>query len=328
MKICVIGDSGGHIGSIFDGRRGGLEYVGAAASGEGEGMEDFLRLARGKGRDVPLYADWRRMLCEAKPDIVAVDTIFSRHAEVSCFALARGIHVYTEKPVATSLDSLDRLERAEKSGKARLFSMFTARYEPCFYTAKRLIEDGAVGEVRMLTAQKSYKLGSRPDFFKRRETYGGTAAWVAIHSIDQILWMSGRDCTDVFCRQSTAGNRGHGELEASVLISLGLSGACAAQVNADYLRPETAPSHGDDRVRVAGSAGVLEVIGGQVYLINGQSDGRSPWPLERPDPIFDGFLRLLEGEADSLFDDCSGIKAARVALSARESGDTGRVIRL
>lgn len=328
MKVCVIGDCGGHIGSIFDSRRAELEYAGAAVSGEGESMENFLRLAKGKGYDIPLYSDWRRMLCEEKPDIVAVDTVFSRHAQVSCFALEQGIHVYTEKPAATDLDSLDRLEQTLQNGKARLFSMFTARYEPWFYTAKRLIEAGAVGEVRMLTGQKSYKLGRRPDFFKKRETYGGTAAWVAIHSIDQILWLSGRNCVDVFCRQSAAGNQGHGELEASVLISLGLAGDCMAQVNADYLRPETAPSHGDDRIRVAGTSGVLEVRAAQVYLINRENDGRSPCPLRPTEPIFDGFLRMLEGEEDSLFTDCDGIRAARVALAARESGDSGRIIRL
>lgn len=328
MKICIIGDCGGHIGSIFDSRREDLSYIGAAVSGEGEDMGNFLRFAKERGHTIPLYPDWREMLTRLKPDIVAVDTVFSRHASVSRFALERGIHVYTEKPAATDPDDLDRLERALQGGGARLFSMFTARYEPWFYTAKRLIEAGAVGEVRMLTGQKSYKLGSRPDFFKKRESYGGTAAWVAIHSIDQILWLSGRDCTDVFCRQSTAGNCGHGELETSVLLSLGLVGECMAQINADYLRPAAAPSHGDDRVRVAGSAGVLEVRGEQVYLINAENDGRTPLPLRRPESIFDGFLRMLEGERDTLFTDCDGLKAARVALSARESGDTGRLIKL
>lgn len=328
MRICMIGDCGGHISSVFHGTKGPNDYVGVSVASEFEAVDALRRYAAGKGFSIPYFPDWREMLLTVRPDIVAVDTVFSRHAEVTAFALEHGIHVFSEKPAATELSDLEKIRRAwEKSG-AVLFSMLTARFDPWFYTARRLIDEGAVGDILMAGGQKSYKLGARPPFFQKRETYGGTIPWVAIHSIDQILWLTGKRCENVFARHSVQGNRVGGELEMTSLISMGLAGDVPAYVHADYCRPAHAPTHGDDRIRVAGTKGVLEVREDKVFLINESDTGEIPVPNQTPVPIFDGFLEVLEGSEDPLYRDCDGLYSTCVALSARESADTGRLISL
>lgn len=328
MRICIIGDCGGHIGCIFDGKLGPHEYVGAAASSPFEGLEGLCRLAEEKtGKELPVYDDWRRMLEETRPDAVAVDSIFSHHAEIACFALERGIHVFCEKPAATDRADLDVLERAAAASEARIFSMLTARFDPWFYTAKRCVESGALGELLLAGGQKSYKLGRRPEFFYRRETYGGTIPWVAIHMVDQLLWLTGRRCREVYAKQTTRGNGGQGDIETAAAILLELEGDLPAHVNADYGRPQNAPTHGDDRVRLVGAKGVLEVREDKVYLIDGQHDGRTPLPLLRPEPIFDGFVKVAAGSRDPIYRDCAGFSACRVCLAARDSADRGAPVR-
>jgi len=44
--------------------------------------------------------------------------------------------------------------------------MLNMRYEPALRAAYNAVRAGAVGEVRVLHAQKSYRLGTRPDFFR------------------------------------------------------------------------------------------------------------------------------------------------------------------
>lgn len=328
MRICIIGNCGGHIGSVFDGKRGPHEYIGAAASSPLEPMESLCRLAKEKtGRPLPLFDDWREMLDRLRPDVVAVDTIFCNHAVVSLFALERGIHVYCEKPAATSLDQLDQLEAAIKQKKARYFSMLTARFDPWFYTAKQLMKQGAVGKLLMAGGQKSYKLGSRPAYYRDRHLYGGTIPWVAIHAVDQLLWLTGLRCREVYAKQTRACNRGHGDLETAAALLLELEGGQPAHVNADYGRPEDAPTHGDDRIRLVGDAGVIEVINGRVYLMAKGNDGRQPLENLTPPPIFDGFLDFLESPDDPKAD-WGGLAASRVCLAARDSADLGRPIRL
>lgn len=327
MRICVIGDCGGHIGSVFG---GGVEreFVGAAVSGPGESMDGFLKFAKTKGYAIPYFDDWKVMLLDQKPDVVAVDTVFSRHSEVAEFALSRGISVFTEKPVATELCELDRLEAAMSVSGAKMFAMFTARFEPWFFTAKKYIDSGAVGKILMINGQKSYKLGRRAEFYSHRDSYGGTIPWVAIHSIDQVLWLSGKKCRDIFARHSSNCNGGNGDLEMTALISMELEDGIVAGINADYLRPGNAPTHGDDRIRVAGTDGVVEVRRDRVYLINKDNDGSVPLENLTPPPIFDGFVEVLGGSRDSIYAGCDGIYATKAALLARKSADTGVKISL
>ncbi len=329
MRICIIGNCGGHIGHIFDGRQGCHEYVGAAASSPMEPVKELSRLAQERTRrELPLFDDWREMLLRLKPDAVAVDTIFCNHAAVSCFALEQGIHVYCEKPAATMLADLERLEETASRSGALYFSMLTARYDPWFYTAKRLVEQGAIGDLLLAGGQKSYKLGRRPAYYRDRAIYGGTIPWVAIHMVDQLLWLTGRSCREVYAKQTRLYNGGQGDLETAAVLLMELEGGLPAHVNADYGRPSTAPTHGDDRVRLVGDSGVLEVRGERVYLMNGEHDGLVPLENLAPPPIFDGFLQAIDGEKNSLFADCGGFAASRVCLAARDSADTGRPISL
>ena len=329
MRICIIGDCGGHVGCIFDGRLGPHDYVGAAASSPLESLEGLKQLALARtGRELPLFEDWREMLDTLRPDVAVVDCIFSHHAQVACFALERGIHVFTEKPVATDMEDLRRLEEAAARSGARLFSMLTARFDPCFYTARRLVDEGALGDLLLAGGQKSYKLGRRPDFYHRRDTYGGTIPWVGIHTVDQLLWLTGRKCVQVYAKQTARGNGDQGELETAAALLMELEGDLPAHANIDYGRPQNAPSHGDDRIRLVGTRGVLEVREDRVFLINDERDGREPVPNLTVEPIFDGFLRVVDGSNDPFYTDCDGLAASRVCLAARESADRGQPVTL
>lgn len=327
MRVCIIGDCGGHIGTIFDGDYKNIEYIGASVSSEYENMEGFLRFAKSKGIEIPYFDNWKDMLLKLNPDIVAVDTVFSNHAKVAQFALENNMHVYCEKPVATEISDLESLIKAYNQSKARLFAMFTMRYEPWFYTAKKLIEEGDVGKILMVNAQKSYNLGNRAGFYRKRQTYGGTIPWVSIHMIDQILWLTGKKCKSVYARHSTAGNRGCGELETTAIIMMELEDNILCHINTDYLRPSNTPSHGDDRIRIAGTDGVLEVRGGKVFLIN-KDISDTEVKLLKPHKIFDSFLQYIELGDDSLYRFCDGIYSTFVSLKARESADSGRAVEI
>ena len=91
-------------------------------------------------------------------------------------------------------------------------------------------------------------------FFRTRSSYGGTIPWVGIHAIDWIRWFAGREFVTVRASHSTRHNFDHDELEVTALCHFTLEQDVFASANIDYLRPRGAPTHGDDRVRVAGTA--------------------------------------------------------------------------
>ena len=148
----------------------------------------------------------------------------------------------------------------------------------------------------MLNGQKSYKAGKRGPLFHKRETYGGTIPWVGIHALDWVLWFSGKRVKTVSAVQSSMANNHNGTMEATAICLFQLEDEVVAHINIDYLRPQTAETHGDDRIRIAGTKGVIEVRGGKVYLINGEAEGQRELPLLQPPQIFEDFAGSLEGK--------------------------------
>lgn len=327
IRVCIAGNSG-HAATVTRAlpRLPQVEIAGWCRTWPGEPMaevlEDFAKLHIAP----PEYPDYQSMARAVHPDILVVDGQFCDHASMTIWALKQGMHVYCDKPLALSLDELEQVRAAAAAAPGLLWAMQTARYDPWFYTAKQLIDAGAIGEVRLLSAQKSYRLGTRAAFFRDRSKQGGLIPWVAIHGIDFIRYLCPLPVRSVFASHSTVGNGGYGELEATAQIMMTLENGVSAQVSADYLRPGTAPSHGDDRVRVVGTAGVLEVRDEKVWLISAENDGTSPIPCQPVSSIFEDFIHTLEGRGLGLLDLEESFEDSRLALLARDAADGGAVL--
>ena len=214
MKLCVIG-SRGHAGQVFECLAALPEMQLCAIS---PGCEDspgaLIQMARDAGFSPELYTDWKRMIAELRPGCVVVDGPFELHAEMSCFALEHGCHVFCEKPIALHLSDLERLENAWRASCRHIRAMVGVQNDPPFRHALELVRAGRVGKVKMIRAQKSYRLGERPEFFRHHATYGGTIPWVGIHAFSWILAFSG--CSEIeYCQatQTTSDNHNYGDLE-------------------------------------------------------------------------------------------------------------------
>lgn len=331
MKLCFIGACGHYQTALrVLPRHPELEVAGICPAWEEDPTceEKLLPGLQAIGREPRRYVALQPMLEQEKPDILVVDGRFGEHAAMAAAALERGIHTYCEKPVALSEADCDRLQEASARTGALLFAMQTARYDPWFTTMKRYIDEGAIGQVRLLGGQKSYILGQRPSFYHRRESYGGTLAWVGIHMLDLILWMSGQPLQAASAFGSRRENAGHGELEATAVCSLLLGDEVTATVTVDYLRPAKAATHGDDRLRVVGTAGILEARENRLWLQKATDPAPVEQPLDQPLDIFEDFLQAVAGTGRPLLNTEQSLASTRAAILATRALDSGTVQRL
>lgn len=268
------------------------------------------------------YADWRKMLTAEAPDIVVVDNFYGHHAAPILTALEQGCHVFAEKPLAGNLAELAAIEKKWKTSGRQFAAMLNYRVAGAFLRAKQLIDEGRIGKVRLLNAQKSYKFGTRPDFMSIRETYSGTIPWVGIHAVDWILWMSSAKPLSVTALQSAVSAPNGICPEITALAQFKLEGEILASLTVDYLRPDSAPTHGDDRIRIMGTAGSVEVRGGEVILIDRNGQQTLP-PLPDGD-VFSSFLAAVRGEGSCAVSAEESIAASRAALLAQLAADTGQ----
>lgn len=327
MKLGIIGATG-HINYVLDGIKEDedIEIAGLAPGSEGEEIDGLYQRLTKLDNDVRKFDDYRQLLDEIKPDVAVVDCYFGDLAQVTREVLQRNIHAFVEKPMAITFADLKELKEIYQRSQSELAAMLGLRYAPWFLTAWKAVQAGAIGKARLMNAQKSYRLGQRGQHYQKRELYGGTIPWVGIHAIDWLAWFSGEEFRSVYASHSQEYNRDHGDLEVTGLCHFTFSNEVFGSVNIDYLRPEEAPSHGDDRIRVAGTEGVIEVRDNKVFLINDEISGVRELPLTANREIFADFLAHIRGEGECLLSAEDSFRAAEASLKARQSADENHVI--
>jgi predicted dehydrogenase len=117
----------------------------AIADADANGLAaELKKIGVGKG-----FADYRAMLAEVKPDIVAIGPReIDQHRDMLLAAIQNGAKgIYIEKPFLRSLVECDEvIAAAEKSG-TKIAIAHRNRYHPALPMVAKLIADGAIGRV-------------------------------------------------------------------------------------------------------------------------------------------------------------------------------------
>lgn len=328
MKVVQIGAAGHYAYALATMKKYGMDFAAVCYPDAEDGAERAARVFARMGFEPRVYDDAVTMLEIEKPDIAIINTVMYENGRYAEIALKMGISVFCEKPVATTESRLESLIATYYEAKAKkpnlcFCGMFGIDYLPHFETAYRFVKAGGIGEVMLANGQKSYRMGRREKFYSDREKYGGTIPWVAIHAIEWITRIGGLRPVMATACGNTACNAGNGTMEASTLSLFACEGGKMASVSADVMRPAKAPTHDDDRLRLVGSKGVLEVRFGKVFVIDEEGERELPL-VETETELFEEFVLEIEGKGKCRVSAEDAFFATRVALAARESQDTGK----
>lgn len=282
------------------------------------------KYAQGKAR---VFSDPRRMLDETRPDIVGVCNDNGNRARAVIECLRRGIHVVAEKPLALSSGDLDKIRRELKRSGAKLGMLLPMRWERPYQALKKIVDCGDIGEVIQISAQKSYVLGQRPGWMRDSATFGSTILWIGIHMIDLMRWTSSREFRAVSGFQGIAGDLRQGAMETTTSSSFRLDNGGAASLHMDYCRPATAGSHGDDRLRLAGTRGVAEYMAATgVTLLTAASKPRKIVELPPAGSLFAEFLDHVYLGKPTTLPHNEIFRVCELTLAAHEAARTGKVL--
>jgi len=279
--------------------------------------------------DFKAYRDWRRMLDEQDLDVLVEAGVDSERADVLCAALDRGIHVLAEKPLAYDLEALERVRSAHAASGSCLSMLLTMRYEPLYRTVRAQVQEGRLGRICLASMQKSYRLGDRPAWQRNRDTFSGIIPFIGIHALDLIVWTTGLKPVAGFAYQANTGHPAIGDMEDNAVVGLELERGAHACLRLDYCRPAKAPTHGDDRLRLAGSQGVIEAWGAtqRVTLMTNDEEPRDLTLPEAPDLFVEFAQAAIEGrQAPISAAECLDMSEA--ALKLRQAARERRIAQL
>src|SRR4051794_38937140 len=99
---------------------------------------------------VPLEPDLGGLLARGDVDAGVLATPPAVHLEQTLAAAAAGRHLLVEKPMAQSASECVQMVEACRAADVRLAVVSQHRFRDAPVAAKRLIDDGAIGDVRMI----------------------------------------------------------------------------------------------------------------------------------------------------------------------------------
>jgi len=196
------------------------------------------------------------------------------------------------------------------------------RFEAHYRALKEIVDSGEIGEVAQMAAQKSYKLGERPQWMLHRSTFGGTIPYIGIHMVDLMRWTSGRELVETISVQARVGFPHLKEMENTTATIFRLDNGGTAALHMDYLRPDTAPTWGDDRLRLAGTRGIAEYQAATaVTLVTDKHPPQRITELPPGGSLFLNFLNSVYDGGTSVLELKDIYRVNEIVLTARDAGD-------
>lgn len=295
----------------------------------------------------PVETNLRDALEIHKPEAVVVANPTALHLDVAIPAAKAGCHILLEKPVSHSLGGLDTLQKiVEKSG-SKILVGFQFRYHPTLNKARELIQSGALGQALTVHAHWGEYLPNWHPWEDYRQSYaaradlGGGVIGTLTHPLDYLRYLLG----DIEALWSFNGHLSPLELDVEDVSEIGLKFATGALggVHVNYVqRP---PVH---RLEIVGTNGTLrwDNADGILHFYKlpaafGSYTDNPPAPVIETFAPPDGFernqlfvaqtrhfLETARGESEPVCSLADGIMALRLALAAKESQQTGQIVKM
>ncbi len=328
MRLAFIGFRHGHVMGLYKGAIAHPRVKVAAACEEDPQAAAAVRAA---GVVRLTHERMEDVLANVPCDAIAVGDYFARRGEVVIRALEAGKHVIADKPICTRLDELEQIERLARDKKRAVGCLLDLRDTAVFRTMRRLIGEGAIGEVHtvLFTAQHPLMLGTRPGWYFEPGKHGGTVNDIAVHALDLIPWMTGRQIAGVLAARAwNARLPQHPHFQDAAQLMLRLDNDGGATGDVSYLSPDdlgyAAPQYW--RVTCHGAGGVVEAAYNSTRVSLAGRGNKSPRevPLDAasPDGCLNAFLNERAGVIESgALTTTDVIRASRWALTAQAAAE-------
>jgi predicted dehydrogenase len=149
-----------------------------------------LGIARAYGSYEELIAD---------PDIEAIYNPLPNHLHVpwSIRAANAGKHVLCEKPIALTAAEARELVAAREANGVQIAEAFMVRVHPQWLEAKRLVDLGRIGPLRLVTGHFSYARREATDIRSNPEYGGGALMDIGCYPIFISRWFFGAEPVEV-----------------------------------------------------------------------------------------------------------------------------------
>lgn len=239
--------------------RWGQELARTTARLEGTSLEGVFdadaalaeRTAQALG--VRAYRSLEEVL-EVRPDGVVVATPDNAHREPVVALLQAGIHVLVEKPIATTEADAQAITDAASVTRGSLSVGHILRFDPRYIAVRDAVAFGRLGDVvHVLATRENLK-----EHGLRRADTTTVEAFLGIHDVDAIQWITGQRVTQVFAVGSRRVYAAH-ERNDTTVATVRLDGGAVGSITSSWALPNRSGSMIDASLQVVGTRGSAQI---------------------------------------------------------------------
>ncbi len=330
IKIAFAGFRHGHIFELVNKVREHSESEIAGACEEDAKTREELG---SKGLMDITYENYSQMLKELDCDAVAIGDVYAKRGKMVIEALEAGRHVIADKPLCCKLSEFEKIRKLSEEKNLSVGCQLTLRGAGALRTVLKLISEDKIGEVHTVTftGQHPRAIGVRPDWYFVPGMHGGTINDIAIHGIDAILWLTGRDIVEVVGARvwnARTPEYPHFQDGAQMMLKLDNGGGVLSDVS--YLAPEGVPAVPNYwRFTIHGSKGEIETTyNGKSVLLGIAGEGELheiPSSPELGATYYEDFVSEIRGETDKCeLSTEQVLHATYVSLVIQQAADDGK----
>lgn len=240
---------------------------------------DKLVAVWGGSRGPALAADYHaayepsldKLLSRSDIDAVIIATPHADHLPQTLAAAEHGKHVLVEKPMATNRQDCDEMIAACKKAGVYLEVIQTLRFRTVPAKAKELIDQGAIGKVRMIRgtsfADEYFATNQGTSSWVTDPKHGGAFADMGVHNFDIIRHFAGSEASQVYCSLKSFTDY---PVELSAMTQIVFKNGVIAQQWLSFEMPKPVPEGSLHRYVIVGEKGILDADGyGKLLLGKG-----------------------------------------------------------
>lgn len=328
LRVAFVGFRHGHVLGLYD-LLGQHKEAGIVAACEEDAATREKLSAEGKVAIT--HARFDRMLEDVSCDIVAIGDYYGKRGALIIKALKAGKHVISDKPICITLGELKTIETLAKQTGLSVGCQLDMRDAGAFAAARAAIRNGVIGNVHSiyLAGQHPLNYGVRPGWYFEKGKHGGTINDIAIHALDIIPWITGREIKTVnSARNWNARVKQAPWFKEAAQFMLTLDNNAGVIGDVSYFMPEMVNCRCPLawRFNFWGEKGVLEVTLGAVTLYQEGAEGPKSIPLAAGSPggYFRDFVAEIRSQPrrDGLTTEVV-IRSSRLALQVQRAADRG-----
>lgn len=280
------------------------------------------------------YDQFDKIAADDRIDAVYIILPSAFHADFTIRAFAAGKHVLCEKPMALSSAECEAMIAAGRRANRKLMIAYRCHFEPYNGEAMRLMREKAVGTIRLIRTEQSYRAGPTTPAqnwrFNRALAGGGPLEDYGLYGLQSALYLSGEMPESISATTfQPKDDPRFAEIFAHVATQLRFPSGAVAQLATSY------DAAGANFAQVRGTDGTLIMdpatgYAGQKMRIEGPN-ARDFTPGD-PNTQFAGqidhFANAIRDNAPILTPGEMGLRDIRLIEAIYASARTGRTVDL